>query len=270
MTDEPPAHLTDWKGEDWTPESGTPAAHPNARFTAPGLPGPGHRPGVGGPAGRARSSAILFGGRRASVVPAGLPVPRLGARRVPGLDHGVGDDGRRGRCRRQPAPRPLRHAAVLRLQHGRLLRPLAAASAPTRRPRRAAQDLLRQLVPQGRRRQVALARLRRQLPGARVGLRPGGRTRPRPSTRRSAPCPAPEAIDTDGPRRLAASRWTSSCGSTPRAGGPRCPSSASTTPSSATGCPPALADAGRHARGAPGLSPRRSAQCSPIARPRSR
>ncbi len=35
MTDEPPAHMTDWKGEDWTPEKGTPAAHPNARFTTP-------------------------------------------------------------------------------------------------------------------------------------------------------------------------------------------------------------------------------------------
>src|SRR5690606_2921718 len=35
MTDEPPAHLIDWKGKPWTPASGTPAANPNARFTAP-------------------------------------------------------------------------------------------------------------------------------------------------------------------------------------------------------------------------------------------
>lgn len=35
LTDEPPAHLTDWRGNDWTPESGTPAAHPNARFAVP-------------------------------------------------------------------------------------------------------------------------------------------------------------------------------------------------------------------------------------------
>jgi phosphoenolpyruvate carboxykinase (GTP) len=35
MTDEPPAHLFDWRGRDWSPRSGTPAAHPNARFTTP-------------------------------------------------------------------------------------------------------------------------------------------------------------------------------------------------------------------------------------------
>jgi phosphoenolpyruvate carboxykinase (GTP) len=67
-TDEPPAHLIDWRGKYWTPQSGTPAAHPNARFTSPleqcrsladdwddadGVP----------------VDAILFGGRRATNVP---------------------------------------------------------------------------------------------------------------------------------------------------------------------------------------------------------
>ena len=213
LTGEPPAHLTDWQGRDWTPDSPGPAAHPNSRFTTPAGQCPIIAPEWDDPAG-VPISAILFGGRRASTVP--LVIESFG------WDHGVflganiasektaAAEGTVGRA----AARPVRDAAVLRLQHGRLLRVLAAGSAqaapdPGKLPRLFYVNWFRKNADGP----VRLARVRREHPRAEVdhpaAERPGrGGHRPR-----SAGCPPPaHSISTvwtcPGRTWLCCSPWT--------------------------------------------------------------
>ena len=139
MTDEPPAECLDWQGDAGRRRSakatGKPAAHPNARFTAPLAQCPIIDPAWERPGGRADQRVHLRRPPRDDDA-AGLSGVQLERRRLHRRDDGLGDDGRRGRQRRQGPPRSDGDAAVLRLSHGRLLPALdqdAAVAAARRR-----------------------------------------------------------------------------------------------------------------------------------------
>ncbi len=158
MTDTPPAEATDWKGNPWTPGSRhacRPSQRPlhGARQPEPGVRArvgrPRRRADLGDPVRRPAAHDRAVGDRGV----------RLGARRVPRLDDGVRDHRRPAGRGRHAALRPDGDVAVLRLQLRRLLRPLAG-DRQGHRSQSAAADLLRQLVPPGRRRPLPVAGLR--------------------------------------------------------------------------------------------------------------
>ncbi len=167
ITERPPAQLTDWPGEAWTPASDKPAAHPNARFTVAASQDPAIAKEWEDPHG-VPISAFLFGGRRPGIVP--LVTESFD------WEHGVflgstmssektaAATGKVGELRRDPF-------AMLPFCGYNMGDYFATGCRPASARTSAAEDLLRQLVSQGRRRALPMARLRRELARARLGVR---------------------------------------------------------------------------------------------------
>ncbi len=168
MTPEPPPHLIDWQGPGLDARLLRAGGPPQRPLHRPHRAVSGHLAGLGEAGGSAHRHFHLrrtpgYGG------PAGLRSLQLGPRCLPGRDPVLGDDGGGDRRGGQTPSRPLRHASLLRVQHGGLLRPLALDGRPSRREGPA--HLLCQLVSQDPGRPLALARLRGEQPGAGMDVR---------------------------------------------------------------------------------------------------
>ena len=196
MTPEPPAHAIDWHGNDWTPESDDARRAPQlALHGARSRQVPSAAPEWEDPDG-VPIDAFLFGGRRAIGVPLVREAFDWEHARVPRRDDELRADRGRVRHGRPAALRPVRDAAVLRLQHGRLLRPLAEDRRDARAAscRRSSTSTGSARTPTASSSGRASARTR----ACSSGSSAAATARPRRSRRRSASCPAPGALNVEG------------------------------------------------------------------------
>ena len=189
--DEPCDHAIDWKGKEWTPESGRAGGASQRPFHRAGGPVPGHLSRLGR-SGRCADRHLRLWRPPHTHHSAGHAGVRFRPRRVHGRHGRFGNHGGGLGCRADAASRPLRHAAVLRLQHGRLLGTLVRHGRQA--GRQGTGRLLRQLVPHVARRPLAVARLRREQPSAQVDVRARGGKDRGASRRRSAICPKTETL----------------------------------------------------------------------------
>ncbi len=194
MTDEVPAHLTDWQGNSWTPDSDQPAAHPNSRFCTPISQVDMLAEEYYSPDG-VELSAILFGGRRKTTV----PLVTQARSWTNGIFMGstlssettAAAAGEVGVLRRDP----MAMLPFIGYDAGDYLKHWISVSGKAN-PGTPAAHLPGQLVPPHRRRRLRLARLRRQRPGPQVGHRAhrgqGGRRRDPHRLRSDRALPGPD------------------------------------------------------------------------------